>query len=78
MPLNPNKQIQVCDKCFRACCWYGEFMCDDAREAGTVLLPVKRLRKLHLEHSDYWSDKKFIEVYGTATPNFDGVPNGRI
>ena len=78
MPLNPSKQIQVCDKCFRACCWYGEFMCEDAQTAGTVLFPVSRLRKLNLEHPDYWTAKKFEEVYGTANPDLSGVPDGRI
>ncbi len=29
-------------------------MCDDARIAGTVDKAVAELRKLDLEHSDYW------------------------
>jgi epoxyqueuosine reductase QueG len=22
-----NEEIEVCDKCLRACCWHGLFMC---------------------------------------------------
>lgn len=64
-----DKLIEVCDKCFRAACWYGEFMCDDADIADTTKLPIKALRKLKAEHPKYWSNKKLIEVYGTANPS---------
>ena len=53
----------------RACCWHGEFMCDGAREAGTILKTIKELKKLNLEHFDYWSDKKMIDVYGESAPH---------
>lgn len=54
-----NPKITVCDKCFRACCWQGEFMCDDAYEAGIVDLPVSDLieKQGHeeLEHPHWWN-----------------------
>lgn len=31
-----EEKITVCDKCNRACCWQGQFMCDSAQHAGTV------------------------------------------
>jgi epoxyqueuosine reductase QueG len=54
MELSDTTLITVCDKCFRACCWQGTFMCDESYSAGTVEKPVKELRKLGEEHSDYW------------------------
>ena len=44
-------------------------MCDDADIADTTKLPIKALRKLKAEHPEYWSNKKLIEVYGTANPS---------
>lgn len=52
--MNNNTLITVCDKCKRACCWQGDFMCDRADTAGTKKLTVKRLKELDLEHPDYW------------------------
>lgn len=52
--MNNNTLITVCSECKRACCWQGEFMCDDAINASTKELSVKRLKELSLEHSDYW------------------------
>lgn len=53
--LDPGKTVTVCDKCFRACCWHGEFMCDGARTAGTVERTVAELRTAnHGEHEEYW------------------------
>lgn len=46
--------ITVCDACLRACCWKGIFMCDDARDAGTVERTVEQCVALGEEHSDYW------------------------
>ena len=64
------KRVLVCDKCLRACCWYGEFMCDGAPSAGTGLLTTKQLRRLGREHPDYWSRRKFVEIYGEPNPGF--------
>lgn len=54
-----NPTITVCDKCYRACCWQGEFMCDDCYSAGTKEKTVGWLvarinRGFDGEHPDYW------------------------
>lgn len=68
--MDDTDKVLVCDKCFRACCWYGEFMCDDAQGAGLKVLTVADLRQLNLEHEEYWDDAMLIKVYGTADRNF--------
>ena len=57
VPPDPNDLITVCDACLKRTCWDGRFMCDASGKAGTVSLPVWALRKLALEHEDYWSTK---------------------
>lgn len=52
--MKPNKKIIVCDKCLMACCWHGEFMCEEAQNAGTVEKTVKELKELDLEHPRHW------------------------
>jgi len=74
MALQNEKLVLVCDKCFRACCWYGEFMCDEAGIAGTGLLPVQLLKEHGQEHPEFWSNAKFEKVYGTRKPSFSGEP----
>lgn len=74
MTLRNDKLVEVCDKCHRACCWYGEFICDEARTAGTALATVAELKALGLEHPENWTNEKFAKIYGTATPDFRGVP----
>ena len=64
-----NKLIEVCDKCFTASCWYGEFMCDNSIQAGTTLKTVAELKNLNLEHKDNWSSKKLLEIYGNTVPH---------
>jgi hypothetical protein len=59
-----TKIIQVCDKCLRAACYYGEFMCDYSREAGTTYRTTSELRKLKREHSEYWNNKTLEAQYG--------------
>ena len=63
-----DKKIEVCDKCNKASCWYGEFMCDEAQMAGTIKMPISKLKKLGLEDKSYWSNEKLLEVYGTNQP----------
>lgn len=46
--------ITVCGECLTASCWQGIFMCDEARNAGTVQKTREELRKLGLEHPSYW------------------------
>ena len=64
--MDDTSNVMVCDKCLRACCWYGEFMCDEARTAGLVIKQVGELRALNREHESYWSDEKMLEIYGTT------------
>lgn len=68
--MSRDKEILVCSACRTAACWYGEFMCDEARRAGLVRMTVGDLRMLNREHSEYWTNTKFLEVYGTDRPDF--------
>lgn len=45
--------ITVCDKCLKASCWHGIFMCDHSQFAGTVEKTREELIKLGREHPDY-------------------------
>lgn len=65
--LKDDDIITVCNNCFRACCWIGEFMCDESYGAGTFDLPVKILRLIQPildqgiggEHEEYWQTAKW-------------------
>lgn len=57
-----DRLVTVCDKCKCASCWHGEFMCDDAKGAGIVDLPVSTLREMALEHPRYWEADRDWEV----------------
>ena len=59
-----TRRVTVCAACLRASCWHGEFMCDEARSAGTVEIFAPTLRKLSLEHPSNYSPKKIREVCG--------------
>lgn len=63
-----TKRIMVCDRCFRAICYHGEMMCDEATGAGTTIKTVGELRALKLEHPDNWSQRVLLKVYGDANP----------
>jgi len=54
--LIKDRLITVCEECLRACCWQGEFMCDDARDADITEKPVSELMALGLESSHYWEN----------------------
>lgn len=45
--------IYICDKCLRACCWAGIFMCDESRNAGIYRAHKRDLIRFSREHSDY-------------------------
>ncbi len=69
-----DKIIEVCDNCFQACCWYGEFMCNKARSSGTILKTISELRKLQdvsniYESEEYWSDEYMNAIYGDPAPH---------
>ena len=49
-----NREITVCASCLQASCWLGNFMCENARGAGTKILSVDELRRLNREHPEYW------------------------
>lgn len=58
--------ITVCDKCFRATCWQGMFMCEEAREAGIVKKSRRHLARLNLEHPCYWkTDNELLDESAT-------------
>lgn len=50
------KTVTVCNKCLRACCWQGEFMCEWAKTAGTIEETIEVLKMMNLEHPDYWKE----------------------
>ena len=45
--------VTVCDRCLRATCWQGVFLCDDAYASGIVKKPRAELIALGREHADY-------------------------
>ena len=59
-----GRLVTVCDACLRAACWHGIFMCDEARDAGTVEKTVAELRALKREHSSYYSVREVERVCG--------------
>jgi len=63
MPLKDDDIITVCSECLQASCWHGEFMCDEARDAGITQKTVRELKELNLEHPDNWV--KQARVHGT-------------
>ncbi len=69
MSEKKDKLIEVCSECLKASCWHGEFMCDESRDAGTILKPISELANLKLEHPDNWSDKNLLAICGDAAPN---------
>lgn len=60
-----ERTVIVCDRCFRASCWQGIFMCEESQSAGIIEKTVSELRHLGLEHEDYWSDSN--DVLGTES-----------
>ena len=52
--LKDGPLVTVCDVCFRASCWQGIFMCENARDAGILELRESKLQELELEHPSYW------------------------
>jgi hypothetical protein len=49
-----EKKIVVCAECLMACCWQGEFMCEDAQYADVVEKSIEELKELNLESPHYW------------------------
>jgi hypothetical protein len=44
-------------------------MCDESRHAGTILMPIRKLKKMKLEHSENWNVKKLMAIYGDPVPH---------
>lgn len=55
-----DPSVTVCSRCLRACCWQGEFMCDEAAAAGIVERRVssliRRLGEAEIEHPQWWNN----------------------
>lgn len=57
-----NPTVTVCSRCLRACCWQGEFMCDDARYAKTVERKIDKLVELDMgEHPFWWNRDLYVK-----------------
>ena len=54
-----DELITVCSKCFRACCWHGYFMCDEAYSAGIIEMEKSKLIKMNLEHESYMTNNNY-------------------
>lgn len=52
--LKDDDIVIVCAECLRACCWHGEFMCDNARDADIVEKTVAELKELGYENEEHW------------------------
>jgi epoxyqueuosine reductase QueG len=52
--MNNKQTVTVCDKCLKASCWQGIFMCDDSAFADITEKSVGELEELNLEHQRYW------------------------
>lgn len=67
-----NPLITVCDTCNRACCWQGEFMCDNCYTAGTTERRVETLiadgTSAFGEHPDYWNRHLDMNHESLLTP----------
>jgi hypothetical protein len=49
-----NRLVTVCSECLQASCWQGHFHCKDHKKASAEELPIRVLRKLNFEVSNYW------------------------
>jgi len=52
--IDYTRKVTVCDNCLQASCWQGEFMCEEAKSAGTTEKTVKELKELNRENPHYW------------------------
>ena len=49
-----RKKSTVCESCFCASCFQGEFYCEDYKTSGTVKKSREELAELDLESPHYW------------------------
>jgi hypothetical protein len=52
--IDDNQEVVVCASCLQSSCWQGFFYCDNARYSDIKIMTVGELKKLNLEHPDYW------------------------
>lgn len=52
--MSDSNYVTVCANCFKASCWQGIFMCDDAKYANVTECPKEKLVEMGLEHPEYW------------------------
>ena len=65
-----NITITVCKKCLRACCWQGDFLCEDAKTARTCEKNIIELLQLAKEHPHHWK-WQIMENYGNLPDNWE-------
>lgn len=64
MPQSKGRTVTVCSACLRASCWHGEFMCSEARSAGTREMAASDLDALGKEHPSHYSPEQIARVCG--------------
>jgi hypothetical protein len=62
----PERLITVCSECLQASCWHGEFMCERARNAGTVKKGERELERLALEHPSNYAKAHIERICGST------------
>lgn len=58
--------VEVCSACRRASCWHGEFYCEKAKTAGTILVKASALRRERNERPSFFTKSKVREVCGVV------------
>ena len=64
-----KRLVEVCSECGDACCWHGEHMCWESKNAGTELKTVEELDLADNEHKEHYSKEKMMAVYGEEAPH---------
>ncbi len=49
-----SRKVTVCDKCLQVSCLAGEFMCEEAKGAGTTEISIDKLRTCGYENPEWW------------------------
>jgi hypothetical protein len=61
--------VTVCDRCLKASCWHGIFMCESSRDAGTREILASELRKMRTdthEHPSYFAVAGLMRICGSV------------
>jgi hypothetical protein len=61
-----ERMITVCAACKMATCWWGLFMCNEARNANVVDMPVSELIKLGREHPSFLTPESVEKYTGVS------------